>query len=60
MLVCMQNENPLGWHNMATSTCPLCIENCQRDLIGNDCRCPACEERRVEAAEYAQEASEGR
>ena len=33
---------------------------CQRDLIGNDCRCQACEERRVEAAEAAQEASEGR
>ena len=35
-------------------------EHCQRDLIGNDCRCVACEMRRVEAAEAAQEASEGR
>ena len=33
---------------------------CQRDLVGTDCRCPACEERRVEAAEYARESMEDR
>ena len=36
------------------------LDPCQRDLIGNDCRCTACEERKVEAAEYAREAMEGR
>ena len=36
------------------------VDHCQRDLIGNDCRCPACEMRKVEAAEYAQDGSEGR
>ena len=44
--------------------CSVCMvagyEFCHRDLIGKGCRCPACEVRKVEAAEAAQEASEGR
>ena len=36
------------------------VDICDREWIGNDCRCQACEERKVEAAEYAREASEGR
>lgn len=36
------------------------VHACDRDFIGTDCRCPACEESKVAAAEAAQEASEGR
>ena len=35
-------------------------DKCDFDLIGFHCRCPACEMRKVEAAEFAQDGSEGR
>jgi hypothetical protein len=33
-------------------------QQCDRDYIGDDCRCSACEERKIDAAEYAREAME--
>ena len=47
-----------SWWDKHLPTCRL--YGCQREDIGTDCRCPACEESKVEAAEAAQEASEGR
>ena len=34
--------------------------DCQREDIGNDCRCQACEERKMEQSEYDRERMEDR